>query len=453
MQLTKLLTAATVALGTALVATSAAHARTGSSDPIPGFAPTTTSPTTTGAAAPSPPAALATDPPANLERPPDRRPASMFEPPPAEVEAGPDTRTLDVHASSELAGYAATDHVFVVSPTIAGTVTNPLAGWSVNGRYLVDVVSAASVDIVSTASRRYTEVRHVATIDGNYSSNSLGFSGGANISREPDYLSLSAHGAVTKELLDKNLTLLLAYNYTHDTAGRTGTSFSTFSRRLSINGFKGGATILIDRASILSIVGDVIVENGDPSKPYRYVPMFAPGTAVPLGASIDTVNQLRLSARVLEQLPLTRDRVALSARYAHRFSESTIRLDERAYVDTWGLKASSTDARWIFDVGSRFDIGPHVRVHAQSAVDFWQRAYTMTPGLNFPAIRTGDRELGPLFNLTGGGAVHCGIGPDNRPRSWVLGFELGVTSTSYLDDIYIKQRLATIGAISLEADL
>lgn len=369
------------------------------------------------------------------------------------TEAAPVPSPIDVHASSEIAGYAATDHVFVFSPTIAGTVKDPLAGWSVNARYLVDVVSAASVDIVSTASHNYREVRHVGSVDGSYQWKDIGLSAGASVSREPDYLSLSAHGAVTKDLLDKNLTLLLAYGYTHDTAGRTGTSFSTFSRKLSIHGFKGGATFLLDRASILSVVGDVIVENGDPSKPYRYVPMFAPGTAVPLGASIDTVNRIRLSARVLEQLPLTRDRVALSGRFAHRFADSTLRLDERGYVDTWGLLASSTDMRWIFDLGPRFDLGPHVRVHGQSAVNFWQRAYTMTSSLNFPAIRTGDRELGPLVNLTGGGTFHWGIGPANRPRSWVFGVELGVTSTHYLDDLYIKQRLSTIGALSLEADL
>ena len=61
---------------------------------------------------------------------------------------------IEVRASSEVAGYSDTDHVAVVTPSVAGHVGNPAAGWSVDGSYLVDVISAASVDIVSTASRR-----------------------------------------------------------------------------------------------------------------------------------------------------------------------------------------------------------------------------------------------------------------------------------------------------------
>ncbi len=371
----------------------------------------------------------------------------------AEDEAPPQVRNVDVRASSEVATYADTDHVFVVSPTVAGNVSNPTAGWSVGGRYLVDVVSAASVDIVSTASRRWEEVRHVGAVDGAYKPGNLGVAATANISSEPDYLSLTAGGSVTQDLLSKNLTLLLGYSHGHDVAGRTVTPFSIFSRTLDRDGIKGGVTLVLDRATILSVVGDVGIEHGDPSKPYRYVPMFAPGTNLPRGASIDVVTQQRLSARPLEQLPLTRDRYALAGRVAHRFGLSTLRVDQRAYVDTWGLKASTTDTRWIFDFGRRVEAGPHVRLHVQTAVDFWQRTYVMKPGFDFPALRTGDRELGPLVGLTGGGSLRIGLGSMANPRSSVLGFDLGLTTTQYLDDLYLTQRASALGVISLEVQL
>ena len=53
--------------------------------------------------------------------------------------AQPAPREIDVRASSELGTYADTNHVFVFTPTIAGTVAKPTAGWSLGGRYLVDV--------------------------------------------------------------------------------------------------------------------------------------------------------------------------------------------------------------------------------------------------------------------------------------------------------------------------
>jgi hypothetical protein len=357
---------------------------------------------------------------------------------------------VDVRGSSEVAAYADTNHVYVVTPSIGAAAASPTGGWNIAARYLVDVVSAASVDIVSTASRRWEEVRHVATLDGQYHPNEWGVTGAANFSDEPDYVSVTGSGAVTRDLLDKNLSLLLGYSYRHDIIGRRDTSFDVFSRKLDIHGIKGGATILLSRSTILSIIGDLIFENGDPSKPYRFVPMFAPGTSVPLGASIDFVNATRLSARVLEQLPLSRTRYVLAGRLAHRWERSTLRLDERLYTDSWGLRTTTTDAQVIFDVGRRVEIGPHVRLHAQAPVDFWQRAYVARPGFDFPAIRTGDRELGPLVSVTAGGLFRYFGGPAGDVRAWILGFDLGATSTQYLDDLYITNRLSGIAALSVE---
>ena len=360
---------------------------------------------------------------------------------------------VDVTASLDVATYADSDHVYVFTPSVAGGISDPLAGWSVNGRYLVDVVSAASADVVSTASPPFLEARHAGTLDAAYKPRDFGVAANAAISVEPDYTSLLGGATLTKDLLAKALTLELGYSHLHDVAGRSGTPFSVFSRTLDRDALKAGASIVVNRSTLLSFVGDAMFEYGDPSKPYRYVPLFAPGVTVPVGASIAEVNQLRLSQRALEQLPLSRDRYALTMRWAHRFEASTLRLDERVYVDTWGLKASTTDARWLFDLGRRVELGPHARFYGQTPVDFWQRGYVLDPGLAYPALRTGDRELGPLVNLTGGGSLRAGLGSAADPRAWLLGFELDLTSTQYLDDIYLSQRFSVVGSVSLEAAL
>src|SRR5438270_189333 len=54
------------------------------------------------------------------------------------------TRHVQVNASTEIATYVDSDNVFVLTPTVAGSIGNELAGWRVSGRYIVDVVSAAS---------------------------------------------------------------------------------------------------------------------------------------------------------------------------------------------------------------------------------------------------------------------------------------------------------------------
>lgn len=356
--------------------------------------------------------------------------------------------------------YADTDHVGVVSPSISLGLGKPTAGWNVHAGYLVDMVSAASVDIVSTASQRWKETRHAATLSFGYESGDTAFNLFGSFSREPDYLSLSGGLGLTQYFDQKNVVLQANYTYGHDTAGRGGTPFDVYSHTIHNHFLNAGLSFVVNRATVMVLMADAVIERGDTSKPYRYVPMFAQSVAplIPRGASVDDVNQVRLPERPLEQLPVARDRYALTWRYLHRYEASTIRFDERIYADTWGQRASSTDLRFLADVSRRLMLGPHFRFHAQTAVNFWQRAYTAVRGPGYdgwylPKLRTGDRELGGLVTATAGGSMQIAIGADEHPASWMLGFTADGAWTNYLDALYITQRFAVYGGLSLEAEL
>jgi len=360
---------------------------------------------------------------------------------------------LTSHAALDFASYADSDHVYVLTPSLSGSIAKPTAGWSVGGQYLVDAVSAASVDIVSTASRRWQEVRHAGTLDASYKPGAFGVAAHAALSIEPDYLALSAGALATQDLHDQNVTLLFGFTHGHDVAGRTGTPFSVFSRRLDRENAKAGLTLVLDASTLATFVLDAGLEHGDQSKPYRYIPLFAPDVVVPRGASPARVNQLRESARPLERLPLNRERFAITAGLLHRFAAATLRIEERVYADSWAMLASTTDARWLFDVGRSVELGPHVRLHGQTAVNFWQRAYVVQPGFDYPTLRTGDRELGPLLGATLGVTVRLRLGPAADRDQWRLGWDLNLTETQYLDDLYLTHRLSAYSALSLEATL
>ena len=62
------------------------------------------------------------------------------------------------------------------SPEIDANVSSPTQGWNVGGHFLVDVVTAASPDIVSEASPPFKEQRYSGGLDGGYK---LGPYGGA----------------------------------------------------------------------------------------------------------------------------------------------------------------------------------------------------------------------------------------------------------------------------------
>ncbi len=383
------------------------------------------------------------------------------------------TRKLDdtstKRAALEVATYADNDNVTVFTPSIAASIENVLQGASLRGRYIIDVVSAASADVVATASPRWQEVRHAGSLEATYKPHNFGVTLAGSISSEPDYFSFGLGAEMNLDLNEKNTTLEAGFGYGHDTVGRCGaenspantgpscTSFGVFSRVVNRSSFNFGLTQLLGPATVGALVFDLGLESGDQSKPYRYVPMFSADVAptVPLGAPVSFVTANRLPERPLEQTPLSKRRLALTGRLAHRFEGSTLKLEERLYGDTWALFASTTDVRWIFDAGKRVGLWPHLRFHGQSAVSFWKRAYVSgpAPAWDLPVFRTGDRELGPLWTATGGGGMYFYIGSAAEPQKTRLTFSIDGMYTSFLDDLYITSRSGLITSLTLEVEL
>ena len=118
------------------------------------------------------------------------------------------------------------------------------------------------------------------------------------------------------------------------------------------------------------------------------------------------------------------------------------------------MKASTTDLHEFIDLGSRVIVWPHLRAHVQSGVVFWRRITEQLPNASGPAgiptYRAGDRELGPLYTLTGGFGIKIRMNSDVH-APWMLNFQVDGIYTHYLDAIYISQRVAVFGALGVEA--
>jgi tetratricopeptide (TPR) repeat protein len=366
------------------------------------------------------------------------------------------TSSLNLHLGLEVSGYHDTEHVDVVTPAFVASVESPTGGWGVHGSMLVDVVTAASADIVANASPRWREARYVPTLGGHKKFGDVDLSLNGTISREPDYLATGAGAGVSVDLRQKTITPALNYEFSYDVSGRAGTPFSVFSHQIVRHGIAASTTFVLDKATLFAVNFTAVLESGDTSKPYRYIPMFDAQTAarVPIGLAIESVNQNRLSIRVLEQLPTSRQRWALAGMVAHRFTSSTLRVEERLYVDNWGLKASTTDGQFLMDLAERVRVWPAVRANVQTAVNFWQLAYTAKQGktgadFSVPSLRTGDRELGPLVGVTFGAGGRFALG---EHKNWALGVTGNINYTRFLDHLYLIDRLAYYGATTLEVD-
>ena len=368
-----------------------------------------------------------------------------------------DVRTLVARAAMEVAGYSDSTNVHVLSPAVRASFNSPTSGWNVGANYLIDFVTAASPDIVSTASRRYRERRHVVGLTGGYKPANVGGQVYGNPSTEPDYLSFSGGGAITVDLKDKLITPRLGFTHTSDTIGRSDTPFDAWSRKLNIEEIEASTTFVLTPTSIVLIGATLAFERGHQSKPYRFVPTFPPQFAprIPVGATTDHVNVDRAPPRPSEQLPPSPHRYSVGFRLAKRFSSATARIEERIYTDSWGLLASSTDGRLMVDATRTLRIWPHGRVHVQSGTSFHKLAYNFELSgqqVLLPTFRTTDRELAPLRSFTGGLGARLALSPPEATTQFGITVTGDAMYTQYLQSLFVTARTALYGAIDLDAE-
>lgn len=373
----------------------------------------------------------------------------------------------NVRVGIDFSGYTDTTNVHVVTPGINASIASPTAGWNVGGSYLLDVVTAASPDIVSMASRRFREQRHAGSLTGGGKIGSVGVAGSGNMSREPDYLSTTGGVTSNIELWNKQIVPRIGYAFTYDRIGIRDTPYSQFERNLTTHEMEAGCTFVLNPTTVLVTGLTAQFERGEQSKLYRFVPLFDPDTAarIPAGATIDLVNgddengiPIRLPFRARELLPRSRDRFAVGARLIHRNGNATLRIEERLYADTWDVKATTTDARYLVDVGDRLRVWPHVRLHAQTGAFFHQLAYAAGVDVDGRAVslvkyRTGDRELSPMVTATIGGGARIALTSDRAEVRYAIVLAGDLMYSRYLQSLYIKQRSAVYGSIGFEVEL
>jgi hypothetical protein len=369
-------------------------------------------------------------------------------------------KNIVIKMGTDFSAYSDTNRVYVVTPGLNASIVSPTAGWNLGGSYLLDVVTAASPDIVSMASPPFREARHAGVLTGGYKPGLYGAQATASVSREPDYLSTTGGLALSADLRDKLITPKVEYNFTYDRIGRKDAPYSVYERNLTTHEVNASVTFVMSPTTVLLVGGSAQFERGDQSKPYRYVPMFDPVTVapfIPLGATIDLVNRYRLAVRPIEQLPTSRDRFAIAGRLMHRFSSSTLRIEARLYYDTWATKGVTADTRYMVDLSRHLRVWPHLRIHAQTGTNFYQRAYSAFTDVNsgqliLPTYRTGDRELAPLITVTAGGGTRIALGEPEGDTKYGITISGDVMYSRFLNSLFVTTRTAVYGAVAFDVE-
>lgn len=287
----------------------------------------------------------------------------------------------DPGATGGLHVYIDDDHVTVVSP-FAAVRTDVTPRIAIAADTTVDAVSAASVDVITSASPQTVHEQRVEL--GLASSYRFGratwWTAGARASHEHDYDAIRLRASAKTELAQRNTTLQLDYVLGYDDV--SSMSDRSFHQDRTSHELVLGASQLLTRRSVVDVELDLTTSDGYHASPYRVVRVEAAG--MPLPMSLDEVTPtLRESAAITTRVRYApMDRWTTSAAY-------------RFYDDTWSVASHTLTAEVLRSTADRL-IGLTLRGYSQGDAWFYAERYTAAS-----RYRTHDRTLGAMRSLYG----------------------------------------------------
>ena len=277
-------------------------------------------------------------------------------------------------------------HMFVgggVEITGPSILVRKKVGKSVSfvGNYYVDMISSASIDVVTTASP-YTEEREQMSLGMDYLRGNTTMSIGMTTSEESDFSAKSYHFSVSQDMFGDLTTLTLAYSLGNDEIGRSDDD--TFERYADRQFYSVGLTQILTRNLIMGLSVETIADEGFLNNPYRSV-RYLDSTS-PVGFSFEP-----------ELYPNTRvsTAVGLRARYFLPY-RAAIQVDYRFFTDTWGILSHTGAISYTHPWGPLTLTGKY-RFYTQDQADFYSDLFSRSEATNF---RARDKELSQFVSQT-----------------------------------------------------
>ncbi len=339
--------------------------------------------------------------------------------------------------------YTDTDNVQAYTPSLSVRRALDADGSRVGASAAVDVVSAASVDVVSHATPRFLEARTQGQLDGVAALGDQQLSLAYRFSWEPDYLSNGLTAGWRSRLGTPDSVLDVTYGLTWDVVGRSGSSWSVFSEELFTHSAALSLTQNLGPETILRVVYGLTAQHGYMEKPYRYVPLF-PASVDEASITSAQFDRQRSPQRPPESVPDTRVGHALGGRLVQYLEpiDGSLRLDYQIYLDDWSVMSHLVDARVLGTVSRGLRFGGYARGYFQTGASFWQRTYRAEPG-EIPLWRSLDRDLSTYGSVTGGLRVEW---------EWhdLSGYVDGAAMVTHWEDfLLLSDRLAILGQVGL----
>jgi hypothetical protein len=252
---------------------------------------------------------------------------------------------------------------------------------SIAANYYVDMVSSASIDVITTASP-YTEERTQYSLSADYLRGNTMMSVGFTSSEESDFDSSTYNLSIAQDMFGDLTTLTLSYAYGDDTVGRSDDP--GFFRDNTRQHYGIGVTQILTRNLISALNFEVITDEGFLNNPYRSVRYLDAGSAV--GYSYEP-----------ELYPHTRTSNALGIRAKYYLPyRAALEVQYRYFTDTWDIDGHTASIAYTHPWRD-FIFTAKYRWHDQTGAHFFRDIFARSEATNF---RGRDKELSPLTSQT-----------------------------------------------------
>ena len=252
---------------------------------------------------------------------------------------------------------------------------------SIVANYYVDMVSSASIDVITTASP-YTEERKQWSIGMDYLRGNTTMSVNYVSSVESDFDATTYSFSVSQDMFGDLTTLTLSYALGDDIVGDS--TDPTFERDNDRQHYGVGLTQILTRNMIAAMNFEVITDEGFLNNPYRSVRYADPGSALGYGFEAEVYPNTRTSTAV-----------GLRAKYYLPY-RAAIEGEFRYFTDTWGIDANTASLSYIHPMGP-WTFSAKIRYHDQTGADFFSDLFPRSEATNF---RGRDKELSSLTSNT-----------------------------------------------------
>jgi len=279
--------------------------------------------------------------------------------------------------------------------------------FALEGSYLVDKVSGASVDVLSQASVIKDERKQTsATV--NYVHDKTTYALSYSNSTERDYISNTTHFSLSQDMFGDLTTLTLGFTRSRDAVGENdGTAFKPVIvwigpglGHVDSHSYEAGLSQVVTKNLIAGLAFEVITdggENGDLANPYRFVRYYDPTN--PKGYSLG--NQV---------YPNTRTSTAVQGRVKYYLPwRAAASLSYRYFTDTWGIRANTIEAGYTHPISNLWILEGRVRYYDQGHATFYSDIFPYADAQNFEAR---DKNLAESNNTTIGGKATYAFLPD-----------------------------------------